>query len=577
MLPKRFFLINQNHWKGVLLLEIIHIHDTLRLRYSLHRFRSQLTSSLIQSFEANSENEAFFNKLPIEKVWSADISLNQAEEHVLYLEQLIRKCSNYGTNNYVHIYFHYNWSISVPYVTTYGIYNFEANFTKNYYNLKNIFLQQINLQKNAVPETNKFEYVDNSQVYSDTYENVEQEETQDSIELETDNNQTDKIQFVNDCIKLSPNSLTSYFITKLIHNYLATDIDEDFNFNLQNNVFTIEIKSLIDIGLLSNASNHQMDYFEVLNSFNFSINEYYAKLRLSVNQILFMTFNYYNNKCSKDSLLLPFKILEFLIFIYGCKCFQYEHHIITNFDPLTLNNFILYVVNNSIQKQFAQIDQSNLNFNILQFTHILQENSVNKVHISKDDFNSILMRQRHMLDIDRDTFLNNVFEEINEKESNLKKQNKKISLLLNNPRTISIDNILESNSNTNNSLLNYQIIQPQQKQLRDKKKSRIITPEYLNILQIDIMPEASLKDFLKQIDNRIKLNAQGLLNDVFKVLNSDIQNYDTVSTLYLLMQYIRPYLGLENSIHTELFILFRIVIPYLYDMKYVNHFVDYFH
>ncbi len=43
------------------------------------------------------------------------------------------------------------------------------------------------------------------------------------------------------------------------------------------------------------------------------------------------------------------------------------------------------------------------------------------------------------------------------------------------------------------------------------------------------------------------------------------------------MTHIRPYLHADASIKTEMYILYRVVIPHLYDIYKVNMYTDYFH
>ena len=70
--------------------------------------------------------------------------------------------------------------------------------------------------------------------------------------------------------------------------------------------------------------------------------------------------------------------------------------------------------------------------------------------------------------------------------------------------------------------------------------------------------------------------ADTIINHIFQEL-SNVDGSSVTSTLHLLNTYVRPYLSQDSTADTEMYILFRIVIPYLYDTQGITQYINYLH
>lgn len=571
-LPVRYFLIDQSTWKGLLALKIISIHDVLRLSFSLHQFTSVLTDSIRQSFLANQDNEKYFKMLPTEQIKSFDISLYETEQHVLYLFGILQQYPpNY--DQYINVGFHHGLQLWLYYSMIYSMYNFENNFAMNYN-----YWKSLSLQSHEIPSSTSTYIPDPARELKITDDNSEEtseeiiEPEEDRFEIESgDDNVINAMQFINESIKLSPNSLTTYYISRCIDDILHTHQNHLFDLKVENATLSITLEPLINLHLMMLSKSHFSNILGLLGSFNFSPNEYNAKLRILVNQMLYIVFEYLNGRSSKESVILPLRVIEFLIFIYTTKA---KGHTIPDVpDIISMDKHILELVNETVFYQFQHFNQKDLEFGRINIFHSNQNTT--KIE-NKLDLSSLLANERYLLEINREEFINNVYSAA--KDSKNKSQtNNKLTLILNYGNSIDIDQQFLNKNNTGSTWLNYETITPTQTQLLRNNISRIITPEYYQLLQLEIMPKTAVDIFIKNIDPKLAKYADIIIHYIQKDLSLDIKTGMTVSTLHLLNNNIRPYLPVNTSVDTELFILYRCVIPYLYDFKYCNHFIDYFH
>jgi len=174
-----------------------------------------------------------------------------------------------------------------------------------------------------------------------------------------------------------------------------------------------------------------------------------------------------------------------------------------------------------------------------------------------------------MLDIDRDLYIRDVMEKLDTEHSAV--QRKQIKLKFNNPTTLNIEKLLNK---TSIGYLGYELQKPNQKQFEAHK---IITKEYYDILLISTIPKLSRKTIENELNQICIKYADTILNLIFKELSSSINTDTIISTLYLLEYYVRPFMKSETTVETELFLLYRIIIPYLYDVYGITDYVDYFH
>lgn len=560
MLPCRFILINQQVFKGILGLETTPINNVLFLKVNIYQFKSVLTDAIIQSFETNSSNVNFIKILPIEIIASTELSLSICEQYCIYFQQMLQQI--------------------VPNDVLYTINIGQLTLYLNYYDifkLTNFIYQFISTYEMCKLHLFNLQHSSSQSIHSNVDHPVDSEIKEDVFEIEIidDNNNvsnnTVENTLLTDCFKLSPNNITSFYISKKISNILNHQYAEKVHFDINNTTITIHLTPLINQELIEISSDHFTEIANIISSFNFTHEEYISKLRLLIRQLIFII-----NERTPDNKIyfIPLKIIEFLILIYTIKLtpssFINKISIDDKQNPMIFKQTIEYLINYAVKFVLLHhIDLTQLKYNEIIFKHY------NNIEYITDDFNSLeikqlLSKELYLAEIDREHFINHVITKINNITSN-KKITTKYNLIFNKPKIIRIDDLINKENIVQSYWLDYQILDSQ-KQFSNHK---IITNEYRQLLQLNNIPDLS-KTLLKDINPIITKYCHIINNQIFKELSS-CDKVNLISTLHLLIQFIRPYLHQDAPIKTELFILYRAVIPFLYDTFSVSDYYDYFH
>ncbi len=316
-----------------------------------------------------------------------------------------------------------------------------------------------------------------------------------------------------------------------------------------------------------------MNLLAILNSFDFSKDEIYQRLRQVVNQMVYLINLYLQDNTRLDMLILPLKIVELLAFIYSIKYHQYEFaYEIPPESPNStkFHNLMLDMVNYYIKYIYDAFNK-----NKFQYDNIIMQHPSNPTFTEeiKDSSNleQILVNERYLLTIDKESFVNIVYKKAKEEAKSHKGNNKLITLTLNNPSILDLQLYINKEVPAS-SWLSYNLIDVP-KSLKDHN---ILTKEYFQLLQLAKTPEAGRHLIGEDIDPLLTKYSDIILNVIFKEL-SHLDRTAIISTLHLLTHYVRPFLNNDSTIDTEMRILYRCIIPYLYDIYGINRFLDYFH
>jgi len=200
-----------------------------------------------------------------------------------------------------------------------------------------------------------------------------------------------------------------------------------------------------------------------------------------------------------------------------------------------------------------------------------QDVTLDEEDLKLEDLKNVLTKELYLLDVDRDHFIGRVLSKIDKSKATDDKE--KLKLTLSTPNKIDIENFIDKT--TQSSLLYYRTIKPDQKQF---EKNKILTVEYLQCLQLMNTPNMVVPatTLIKDLSPIVAKYADTIINIIFKELSNNDPS-TTMSTLTLLNTFVRPYLSPDSTTTTELFILYKIVIPYLYDNFGIKQFIDYFH
>jgi hypothetical protein len=554
-------LINQVSFKAILKLEVSPVNDALQLHYSLHQFNGALTESIIQSIEANPTSPGLFKALPLEVVFRQDLSLAQSERiHLVFRQQLE---SGFQSGVTIPIDF-YGLKLFLPTQDLYALSNFIYQFITTYEMIRlNIRILQ---EKEERPIEPSEQVNPNNQMVNPTANQEIIDETA-TIEL----SETDNTVLLTETLRLSPNRVTSYIISKHIANIVNSKRYEKITITEMEGKAVITVSPLIDQQLIEICSSHYNSILTIINSFDYSQEEYISKLKLIVRQLVYITTNFETLK-QYSELVLTIKVLEFLLFIYSIKLSPSSFTSNISLDNLytssLFNQSMMYIVNYSINFTIINyMDRTKMKYYEISFDHPITV-EYHDEELSLEEIKHILTNKLYLIDIDKDHFINEVFADVSKKtETN----DHRVKLILNSPKILSIKQYLNHDEMTG-SWCSYNIIQSDQKQF---ESNMIITPEYLQVLKLSNIPVSSYS-LVNNLHPIVALYADTIINTIFKEL-STLDTTQSVSTLHLINHYIRPYLNGDSRIDTELILLYRIIIPFLYDSYHIDSFVDYFH
>lgn len=576
MLPVRFILINSNNLKAVFKLEVKAVVSELRLEYSLHQFKGALTDSIVETFNTNTSNLVFFKSLPIEMLYSQEISLHDSEQLYFYLQQAQEYIQSTGTIPQLQLG---TLNLYLDQQQIYSFQNFVLQFNQTYEVIK------LNLQI----LTNRNDQNNQRTVSSDVIpqntpiESTEPRDNTADIKLETPEIQEGEIEDVtvsllNDALKLSPTPLCTYYISKFISNIFNAAKYEKVEITAnENGIVNISFSPLISHQMIF-VQQYQQTILNIIDSFNYSNDEYISKLKMLVNELVFIINTYYG-KPEIKKLFIVLKIIEFLIYIYSIKMspqvFLSKLEVNVNSvdfkDKSNFNTSLLKNVNYTIAYILSNYyDLSKINYNRIVIAHF-PEIILDEEELALDKLKTVLTKELYLLDIDKDNFINRVFSQVNKEVNNGVKSTSK--LILQSSKTIDLTKFIDESEESTSMWLSYKLITPKQKQFETNK---IITEEYLQILQIINAPSIASSSIINKVNPIIARYADTIANIIFKEL-SNIDSSVSISTLNLLNTYIRPYLNEDSTVNTELFILYRIVLPHIYDTFGITTFIDYFH
>lgn len=543
-LPLKILLINQPAYKGLIKLDTIIYADSILLSFELYNFKAQLTQILIESLDTYISNREFLKTLPIENVFKYEFDLILAEQYYQYLTNIYDSTSvNLITLDVSNLRLYLNSN------QIFSILCYFQNYILGYNTLKlniNIFREN-QIQKTVIKNT-VLEYIPDIEVIQHPQVVIDS-----NIVVESD------IIFLNDVLKLSPCNIITYTIAKYIQDLIKQELIDVIEciINKETNTSIISIQPLINFNNLK-LSSGIYSFIELLQSFDFTIDEYISKIKTLLKALIYIVKNKQINEFK-----ISIKCIETLIFIYSLKSDKNQiNNILAN--EYNVSNFTLsHIVNSTIEfilNNYEEFQTSNV-FKI-SFFHPL-DSALIQNDINENEIRSILANELYLLDIDKIQFLQTVFDKI----TNIKKKGE-VKLILNHNTIINIDKIILNNNNAN-KLLNYKILSISEKQFQNNK---IITTEYYKILKIgtSIFQTNYSENETDLIISKYYSSIEGILKQISNVES----NILLISTLNLLYHYIRP--NIEATVQIELLILYRIVLPFIYDVFNINTFNDYF-
>lgn len=610
-LPSKFILLGTNPLSDSFLLEMkfLPITGDLHLAILIYKLKIKLSPNLIQSIISNDTNSDYFNKIAKELVYSTSLSYSQSENVMLILQ---RELNNPQNNNQPLIQVNFNINpqlcLNLTLQQIFTMHVFVAQFVVNYVYYKTEYYKQEENKTEIQIETNQessgvtFTY--SKSRYWDKHEidrkrkllDQKLAEQQELFNVLKEFNFDGLLKLI---YEICDNNLLSYFITKYINYQLnLKSIENDFSISIDNNSnLIINIAPLIPNSILLFTNKY---YLELLTIYDALINipkELITKKLVLIFESFMVSIKYYLNNPNEHlyEQHLIIQILDQLFFIFAIlnSIQDYTNYIIypifvnsqnanNVFSPLQ-NKFMFHLGLNTINQKYMNCAlqtpeyKKKYGINSIQIKHIFstESNSFDeqKIKILKE----IIENNKYILDLkNTELFINNTFSEYNAKsqENLINDLSKQISLVYSNGNILIISKLIEQNviQDTSDSLINYKNIDCSDIPLLQNHS--IITDEYKILLQIQYK-DSSLNQ--KDIPLFINKYCQSLTQNILPNLSNEFNSLPSpISTLDLLQNYILPFVNKDISIETELKILYKIVIPFLYDIFKVDEIFDTF-
>lgn len=610
-LPSKFILLGSNPTQDSFLLELkfLPISGDLNLAILIHKLKLKLSPQLAQSFIANDSNVEYFNKIAKELIYSVPLSTSQAEYILLILQKELNNTEN-NSKQYINVDFNIQpkLTLNLTLQQIFSIHLFISQFIVNYLYFKTEYY------KNDPQESQNVEQPLNIPVSQEGNVNFQIQSTTSKQYIETKNNilnsklneqellynMSSDFNFegiLKLIFDICDNNLLIHFIGKYINIQLNSEqIEDNFKIELDDktNNIHVDIAPLIPNSILSFSKKYYHEIIEIYELLKNTPSEIVTKKMIIIFEAIMNSLKYYlihkEEKVFEQHLIL--QILDQLFFIYillnnnqdYSKHIIYPTYITGNINTSTINpiqnSYLFHISLNDINQKYINCAlqtpeyKAKFNINSVTFNHLYNTQYIDYEKQELNILKEIINKNRYILNLkNTELFINNTLDEYSA-VTNQEKTIKELSLVYSNGTTLNINQLLNSNIiNSSNSLLNYKLLDTSNHQ--NLSNHTIITEEYKLLLE------------LQYKNNHIDINLIPLIvNKYYQILNDLIfpnlrKQYNTIlqpiSTIDLLQNYILPFVNEDISISTELKLLYRIIIPFLYDNYKLNIIFDTFH
>lgn len=515
---KKFITCYRNRILHIIKFEIVELNSTLRLLYEIFQIKQNLSDkykSIEESFKNNPESVTVFNNIQgnIEKVFTNSISQIEAGEYISKSVIDYNNLLNIGNLVLPKI------SINIENYKLIVVYNIIKFFFEHYDEIK------FELNKN-----------ENAEVLN-----------QNKLIIK-------KIE-INDIIKLINNNMIVYFLFFYLNNlYYNLKYNK---FELNNRTLKIYINNII----LENNTTHSKNLYLLINNISESsdeinnlINILFKTLIKFINSEILTSDNNFN-----EELIIKLNILNFLCFIYGIKFLSDNKISHEKLKYLSvLNKIYLHLLKNT--------KINNLDFDRIE---IYESLSLSGGEIDNFvDLESISKKYKYLTALSSKEFIKAVISDVkNYSGSRILINN---NLTLKTPKILNIDYILTLDNDCDSYIKFNKIKTPEFIKL---EKKFVITEEYLQILYL-----INSNGFIEHSKLNVKVVkfADLIINDILPEV--DKKHEMLISTLIIMTEIINELLKLKPMIdfQSKFFIIYRIILPHLYNKYNINKFIDYF-
>lgn len=578
-LPVKYMIIGTNPTKPsyIFELKVVPITTELQLVVNFYLLQTNLTQSLFNTVKANDSNKEYIEKLPKKSMYSNSFSLQQCEQMSYTLNNFVPNLSKYPQNQDIQCNIIPNCSILILPEQIYSLHVFLQQFILSYNLYKLNYFNSVNQQPKpvAVPVQQPIITQPTTVVISETVNTTDISSNISDQDIMINDTSLEENIFetgINNVFQMIKDNYIQFYLIKYINIYLKDNmIEEEFDIKIENETLFIQIEQFISNSLLTFSHKHYNDVISLLDHVSNSTEEVQSILSTCLDQIVLLSNLYIQNrqKHRKDVHIL-LKIYEYVFFIYGLKLQpKYRGEFVNRFPTKDMfvrlltdmvNTLLNFGFNNSVKYK-------TLEYKKIYFIHPKKVNYENK---DLADLKEIINNNKYILNLkDNELFITEVLKSLDKAEETTSKE---ISILYTNENLIKIDNLISDKINPNSFLSYSKIDVSKYKMIEDKI---ILTQEYLELLLLQLKePSLDSNSLTKLVKNYGQLIIDDILtpiSDNSKSLKHPISSVDLVTT------YIRPKLNKNSSVTLEFEILYKVVIPFLYDNFDIREFIDCFH
>lgn len=584
-LPVKYILLGTNPLASSYIFEIkiIPITNELQLNFNFYELKTKLTTSLMNSINSNDSNVDYIDKLPKALLCSRLFSVKEAEGIAFNLNSKVPNLGTLNPNSVVKIQIA-DISLDMFPFQIYSLYIFVQQFVISYNLYKFQYFSSIPqqpIQQTITPP---------EQINRPILSIVEKQEVKNDIPLHDENldlihndTEIDENLFevgLTQALNLCDNTYLQYYLTKYINVQLNNNqIEEEFDIDIKNGVLYLTFEQLLPNGLLLFSQKHYEDLLLIIKHLSISNEEIRSKLQFCLDQIVLLCNKYLEDKEKyKTDVHILLQIYEYVFFIYNLKFNpeQLNKVLETQYKTYGFIPALQYIVQTVLNSGITAYSQrySSLPYNKIELNH---PQKVHYTNIDLEHLKNIVKNNKYILNLqNNEVFIEKVIVDLEKvKEEESFKSKKQVLLNYESQKLIDVNNLITDNSKLlkSNNLLQYSLIDISNYPILKNKK--VLSKEYLELLLLQLK-DPNLKS--SELTNLVKNYSQLIITDILIPLSDNYKNLkQPVSSIDLLLNHIRPVLNENSSINLELEILYRVIIPFLYDNFNITEFIDCFH
>lgn len=520
-LPQIIYFLDYKNKHLLLRFRLVTLNQSLFLETMLSQLlMNPHNQNIKESFYNNPSDEALYDRVEQRILNSVIIGYNELISFNKYLESLIIKDDFTELNIALR---DTRATIHLESYQVYGLQNFIQDLTKNFIGYQVSLIEVVTKYKIEEPEV-KVEPIEDIQDL--IVENPPIEITELTV---TDN-------FIQDLLQLSPNNLTTFYISKYIHNGLV-----------------LKHHTIVIPNFFFYTDQNRQDLAQIIKSITLTPSEITSR-------IYSLYKNLYNIVIINPSLFNDNKqnvyVILFLLYLYWIKCTpQLE----------------LKTLSGQMDLKDTFIKSMPIIMNLLtpkeNITILFEEDPgslVNPIVNSDEVLDQIIRKYKYLININKQSFIDNVFDELSNLNNPI--ETPKSNFLLTTPSILDIEFLMSQKGNTkltdDTDFFPYIQYEP-----------TIITSSYslIQSLNSGVIPKTPTPVIISKYFKII-------IDKIFYSIDQSHQmlSMEPVSTQLLMDKYIITYIDHKESNFVKLFLLFQITIPYLYDKYKIKNFLNFF-